>query len=916
MPAVMRLFCTLLLATLCFQGTATAQTRPALPPGVSAVTTVEGIREYRLANGLQVLLVPDESKPTTTVNLTFRVGSRHENYGETGMAHLLEHLIFKGTPTHRNVWAEFTKRGLRANGTTSLDRTNYFASFSANDETLRWYTGWLADAMVNSFIAKSDLDSEMTVVRNEMEMGENNPGRVLLQNTLAAMYRWHNYGKSTIGARSDVENVDIARLQAFYRLHYQPDNATLIVAGRFDPAATLAFVAESFGKIPKPTRVIPPTYTLDPPQDGERSVVVRRAGGSPILFVAHHVPAGASPDFAAVDLLSGILGDAPAGRVHKRLVEKQLAASSFGFAWALAEPSPLFLGVQLAPGQDVDAARNALLAVLDGLATEPITAEELERARLQWLKQWDLAFTDPETIGVSLSEAIALGDWRLYFLRRDQVRRLTLDDLNRAARTFIVRDNRTVATYLPTDQPQRAPQLGPVDVAALLKDYKGDPTAAQAEAFDATPANLDARTRMATLASGLELALLPKGTRGQLVQARLRLHYGDVASLMGQETVGSFVGSLIDKGGAGLTRQQISDEFDRLRAEVGFGASDQTLNVNITTTRQNLPAVIALVGRLLKEPAFPPEAIEEVRRQWLASIERQRKEPDAVIANALQRHGNPYPRGDIRHAPSFDEMVADVKAVDAAAVRAFHRRFYSAQKGEFTAVGDFDAAAVRQAVETAFGGWTRPAGGPQAYARAPRPLQAAGAERFVLTTPDKQNANLLTKLDLPLNDLHADYPALLTANFIFGLGGDSRLWKRVRETEGLSYDVRSVIDWNTIDLNSRWQMSAIFAPQNRAKVETAVREELARALRDGFTQAELDAAKRGLLNFRRLARAQDGTVASQLAGNLYLDRSFAIAQRVDEAIERLTLEQANAVFRRYVDPARVSFAWGGDFKTN
>ncbi|MCE2915284.1 MAG: insulinase family protein, partial [Rubrivivax sp.] len=252
------------MATVPVLATAQPQATAALPAGVTAGATVEGISEYRLANGLRVLLVPDSSKPSTTVNLTVHVGSRHENYGETGMAHLLEHLIFKGTPTHKNVWSEFTKRGLRANGSTWVDRTNYFASFAANDDNLRWYLGWLADAMVNSFIARSDLDTEMTVVRNEMEMGENNPGGILFQRLLGSMYDWHAYGRDTIGARADVENVSIERLQAFYRLHYQPDNATLIVAGRFEPAAVLATVQAQFGVIAKPTRVLPPTYTLDP----------------------------------------------------------------------------------------------------------------------------------------------------------------------------------------------------------------------------------------------------------------------------------------------------------------------------------------------------------------------------------------------------------------------------------------------------------------------------------------------------------------------------------------------------------------------------------------------------------------------------------------------------------------------------
>ena len=352
-----------------------------LPVPVSSVTSVEGIDEYKLPNGLQLLLIPDDSKPTTTVNLTYRVGSRHENYGETGMAHLLEHMLFKGTPKHVNIFSEFSKRGLAANGSTSYDRTNYTASFSRNDDNLQWYIDWLADAMVNSFIARKDLDSEMTVVRNEMESGENSPDRVLLQKTMAVMYDWHNYGNETIGARSDVENVDIPRLQAFYRQYYQTDNATLIVAGKFNVTRVLQGVAQSFGKLSKPTRKLPVQYTLDPTQDGERSVTLRRVGGAPLVFAGYHFPPGPHPDFAAAEVLALVLGDAPSGRLHKRLTETQLAASVFAFAQGLAEPSFVVLGAQLAPDQDVDKARAEVLAVTESLAREPVTAEELLRAK-------------------------------------------------------------------------------------------------------------------------------------------------------------------------------------------------------------------------------------------------------------------------------------------------------------------------------------------------------------------------------------------------------------------------------------------------------------------------------------------------------------------------------------------------------
>ena len=901
------------LAALLLAWQALSAAAQPLPAGVTQLSQVEGITEYRLDNGLQLLLAPDPSKPTTTVNLTLRVGSRHENYGETGMAHLLEHLIFKGTPTTRNAWAEFARRGLRANGTTWTDRTNYFASFGADEAKLRWYLGWQADALVNSFIAREDLATEMTVVRNEMEMGENNPGRVLFQRTLSAMYDWHNYGKSTIGARQDVENVDIARLQAFYRRWYQPDNATVIVTGRFAPAQVLQWVSETYGRLPRPQRELPFTYTLDPPQDGERMARVRRVGGAPMIYLGLHVPPGSHPDFAAVELLAQVFGDTPAGRLHKALVQRQLAAGAFGFALAFAEPGALMLGATLAPGQALEPAQEAFAAALQAvIEAQPVTAEELERARTQWLNAWEQGFQDPEVIGVQLSEAIALGDWRLYFLGRDQVRRTTLADVRRVARERFGVDNRSWALYQPVAAPQRAPAPAKVDVAGLVRDYKGDPNAALAEAFDATPAALQAREQRSALATGLRVSLLPKGTRGRAVQARLVLHHGDEKSLFGRSAQGQLLGAVLGTGAEGLSRQQLSDRLDQLRTEVRFRLDEQRLQVDLSSVREHLPAALTLLGQVLRQAVISDETLQEKRRNGLAGIERQRKEPEALVVDALDRHASPYARGDLRHVPSFEQRVQDLEAVTVGQLRDYHREFIDARQGEFAAVGDMDVAAVRRALDTAFGGWTTARAGP--YRRVARPAPAATAGRFVIETPDRQNASFRAQLVLPIDDRHADAAALRLANHVFGFFGSGRLWMRIREAEGLSYDVRSSLTFGTQDAHTRWVSTAIFAPQNRDRVEAAWQAELARSLDQGFSAGELEQARRSLLDYRRLSRSQDAALAAMATRQLHLDRDFLHEQREDERIAAVTLEQVNAAWRRWMDPARIAVAWAGDFK--
>jgi zinc protease len=225
-----------------------------------------------------------------------------------------------------------------------------------------------------------------------------------------------------------------------------------------------------------------------------------------------------------------------------------------------------------------------------------------------------------------------------------------------------------------------------------------------------------------------------------------------------------------------------------------------------------------------------------------------------------------------------------------------------------------DVAGVRAALTQAFGSWRQPAGGPEPQARVPRPLEPPRQARFVAMLPDKANANLAARLVLPIDDSHPDHAALLLANQVFGRGTDSRLWMRIRETEGLSYDVGSWLDFPVQDKGTSFNITAIFAPQNQPRVEQALQQELARSLAEGFTQAELDAARAGLLKRRVLARAQDGVLVERLSGNLYYERRFAREQQVDEALGRVTLEQLNAAWRRHMDPGKLVTVWGGDFR--
>ena len=424
--------------------------------GFEYVTSVEGIHEYTLPNGLQVLLFPDSAQARATVNVTYHVGSMHENYGETGMAHLLEHLLFKGTPDHPEIPKDFAERGMSFNGTTWMDRTNYYESFEPTDDNLEWALRMEADRMVNSHIAYEDLQSEFSVVRNEMESGENDSTRMLNQRVTAAAFEWHNYGNSTIGARSDVEGVDILRLQAFYRMYYQPDNATLIVAGDFNPQETAAIIADSFGALTAPERELPSIYTVEPVQDGERLVTLRRVGEQSLVMAAYHIPAGATYENTALGVVARILSDSSRGRLYRELVEPGIAAGARASAEEFAWPCLFKFNVTVPVDGDAQQVMDALLEVAEGIAEEPITEEELEWARLALSSGYENAIKSVRSLATYLSESIAAGDWRYLFLYKDHLDALTVEDLNAAAVKHFKRSNRTAGMFVPTESPDRA----------------------------------------------------------------------------------------------------------------------------------------------------------------------------------------------------------------------------------------------------------------------------------------------------------------------------------------------------------------------------------------------------------------------------------------------------------------------------
>jgi zinc protease len=883
-----------------------------LPQGVQKVTSIEGVTEYAFPNGLHVLLFPDNSKPKITVNVVYLVGSRNEGYGETGMAHLLEHMVFKSSKSGRELFKELTDRtGGNFNGTTSYDQTMYFETFNSSDENLRWALGLETDRMVNMTMLKKDLDTEMTVVRNEMESGENSPLNVLHERVLAAAYNFHNYGKTVIGNRTDVERVPIANLAAFYQKYYQPDDAELIIAGQFDESKALAMVAETIGAIPKPQRVLTQPYTAEPTQEGERSVILRRVGNIQGIMAVYHIPAALHPDQAALEVMAQVLGAPQTGRLYKALVDNQKAVSTSMSAGGMHDPGFALAFAQLKPDQSIDEAQQILVKTVEGLSSEPPSQEEVDRAKTRILKNIELAMTNSQSVGMMLGGYVGDGDWRSFFLTRDEVNKVTPADVARVAKAYLKSSNRTLGEFLPTSAPDRAEIPATPEPAARFKDYKGGATIQQGEAFDPTPRNIEARVIRVKLANGLKLVMFPKKTRGGTVVAVMNVRFGAEKSLFGKSTMGIMAGALLMRGTKNKNRQQIQDETDRLKAQISVSGSMNAASANIRTLEANLADSLRFARELLREPSFPEAEFDQVRQQRIAAAESSKTEPTSLALLDLERHINArYARGDVHYTSTIDEQIEDLKKVTLDEVRNFYTQFYGAGEGEISISGQFDPAQVQKLVTELFGDWKSASG----YERITNTYAKVEPINHKIETPDKQNALFLAGMPMKMNDEDPDYAALTIAGMIFGGSPNSRLFQRIRVKDGLSYGANAGFSMPTRNDGGRLSASAIAAPQNMPKVEADFNEELARALKDGFTADEVEKAKKTWLDERTVARAEEASIASLLMTRERWGRTLEWDAKLEAAVAALTPQQVSEAFKRHVDPAAISIVKGGDFK--
>jgi zinc protease len=546
------------------------------------------------------------------------------------------------------------------------------------------------------------------------------------------------------------------------------------------------------------------------------------------------------------------------------------------------------------------------------LEKEPFTAEEVERVRRKLLKQRELQMTDANEIGIALSDWTAKGDWRLFFLHRDRLEKVTLADVARVAQKYLKISNRTSGLFLPTERTQQTPIPETPKVAELVKDYKGRTAVAAGEAFEPTPENIEARTKRETLPSGVKAALLPRKTRGENVFARLTLRYGNADSLKGKVTAAEFLGEMMRRGTRELTRQQLDDELDKLQARLSVGGEEGSVTAEIQCKRQAFPAVLKLLGKVLREPRFPAEEFDVLRRQQLEQLEKEKTEPEQLASRVLKRKLAPYPREDVRYVPTTEEEIERVKALTVEQVRDLYAEQLGGAHGEFVAVGDFDPAEATRLVNEALKDWKAKTAYKRIEERGHPDLKG---EKVRLDLPDKANAVYLAAESFAMKDTAPDYPALLVGNYLLGEAPlASRLSNRVRGKDGLSYGVGSVFSARSHDPAAAFVIFAIFNPENLVKLETAIADELQKFVKDGVQEKEVEEGIKAYLLAEKNKRAQDEVLLNQLAALTYAGRTYAYLAEREKKVAALTAEEINSAVRQTINPKRLIIVEAGDLK--
>jgi zinc protease len=875
---------------------APALAAPAQPQFVRAH---RGIQEFMLANGLKVLLVENHAAPVISTLIVYRVGSRNEAVGYTGSTHFLEHMLFKGTPTFNKasgtqIAQTLQAQGARFNATTWLDRTNYFETLPADklDLALRLE----ADRMRNSFIADADRKSEMSVVRNELERGENNPDRVMWQQLFSNAFQAHPYHHPTIGWRSDVEGVPTARLKKFYQDFYYPDNATLILVGDFETKTALEMVNQHFGPLQASKEPIPQVYTQEPPQQGERRFTLQRPGQLGIVNMGFRVPPLAHADSYALDMLDNVLSKGVTSRLYQALVEKQIAVSASSSNVQLRDPGLFVISAKMASGMSHEQTEKALWQVIENLQKTPLTQTELDKVKAQIKAQVSFNRHGTLELASDLGEYEAMADWRYMVSYLDNIAKVTPADVQRVAKTYFLPQNRTVGWFVPK--------------AADEVKVNSHDTVYQQIAADATD-------KVAESQKKAPIQRLPLGKNGSLIIQENHLDQtvaihgtllaGSVNDPKGKAGLAMLTADMLDQGTRKLDKLALAKKLESMGSNLSIGASLERVEITGSCLAENLSETLDLLFEMLKEPAFPAAEFAKLKKQTADRLKQRLDNTDALASNLLNTAL--YPAGHPRAVP-LENLMQEVEKLSLDDVKNFYKQHYGSNQMVLTVVGDVEANKLTAQAQSAIKDWKNDN---STEIDVPDINSQKQGKRIVKTLKDKANVSIAMGIQTDLKLGTADYFPAILANHALGQSSlSSRLGLRVRDELGLTYGIFSYFT-DPGRSAGPWLVGVTTAPENVEKTIEASKDVIRKYLKEGISARELELGKSALIGSYLVGLSTNPNLADRLSDIAFYNLGDDYISQRRKQIEAVTLDQVNAAIGKYFDPDHLTTVIVGNY---
>ncbi|MBU0530016.1 insulinase family protein, partial [bacterium] len=860
---------------------------PTIETAFEFVKSSGGIDEYRCTlNDLGVLLMEDHSAPVVTFMVTYHVGSRNEAIGHTGSTHLLEHMMFKGSKNFNkengnSIWAILQDIGAQINATTWNDRTNYFELLPS--EHLGRAIAIEADRMRNLLIKDEERQTEMTVVRNEFENGENDPFDTLDKNIWATAYQAHPYHHSTIGWRSDIEGVSTERLREFYETYYWPNNATVTIIGDFKKEEALQMILDNYGAIPKSLQPIPEMYTTEPKQEGTRRFVIKRSGQMGIVGIAHKIPEGLHKDNYAIQILSRILGGGKSGRLYKKIVDKGLATSISMWDFPFRDNGLFITYAFLTPGTKHEVVEKIILDEYELLKNKGVTNEEVARAKGQIRAEQAYSRDGSYSVASNLNEAIATGDWTYYTNYFENINKVTKEDVKRIVDTYLVEDKSTTGYFIPLTgsgggggQPSNPNAHHPYNYTTMPEGN------ADGNAISET--KIANRIIEQTPIKGIRLLTMKTGVQDVVTIAGSFLG-GDVYSPQANMMIADLTAAMLDKGTINKSKFEIADKLETFGASINFSSGQQNVRFNAKCLKEDIPLVLSLLAEQLREPAFNKEDLRTLKTRLVGNLKRDKDDTGKQAGGAFLR--KLYPEGHPNYSYEIDDRIKMINNAQTVSLMNFHKTYYGLGNMTIVAVGDVDSESFSAQVSKVFDGWKTSSLKKKKSSLTANQISAVSE---YVTIKDKTSADIYIGLPIGIDRDHEDYYPLMFGTYILGGNFSARLMQTVRDEQGLTYGIQSWVGGVDNGNDGYWAIWGTFAPQLVAKGRSASIEQLEKWLENGVTQAELDAKKSTITGSYKVGLATTRGLAGQILTNAERGRLNSYLDDFPDMINALTAD--------------------------